>query len=479
MKKFFFFAAALVASMSMMAQQPAVEFHYMPTLGDKNANQEEYTTDKNTTCTVAADEVLISGTNFTVKNAYATKYVAVGVMADTAYNTIMIGNEAVNFVTRRIQGQDNPKDAAAGNPATSLNVPTSGACFKVDVQKAGLLIVAVKSTPDKNQFAYSGLVGAGAALKAQPNEYRYLTMSNNTSGTAIGNPDGCLQIYVKGDRYGILKSSPETPGSLYGNGTYKTNGAGVMVVEVTPEQSPYIIGTGGSKMMACGFAFVDEDDANFENLTIVAKGCTDKAGNPHSDVTLYDANLLTNPNLKVQDCSKVLKEIKLTAYMPDAWVNDTIGYAAHDLKKKFGCYVWADGITGVIHEMAVDKDNDHKYTYTAKVDESVASINAIFINSHLIQSPTDSTKMIVSIDWNGDANQTVNIENITESSCYIVAAAASAKATVADDTDCDGKVDTALEDVMIEAMDNKFIKNGHLYLKKNGRVYNAAGAMVK
>ena len=55
MKKIFFLAAAVAASMSMMA---AVEFHYLPTAGDKNAAGVEFnTTDK---VTVPAGEVFIT-----------------------------------------------------------------------------------------------------------------------------------------------------------------------------------------------------------------------------------------------------------------------------------------------------------------------------------------------------------------------------------------------------------------------------------
>lgn len=64
MKKVFFLASAVAASMSMMA---AVDFHYLPTAGDKNAAGTEFTsTDK---VAVTAGEKLVEGTNFTVYNA--------------------------------------------------------------------------------------------------------------------------------------------------------------------------------------------------------------------------------------------------------------------------------------------------------------------------------------------------------------------------------------------------------------------------
>ena len=69
MKKIFFLAAAVAASMSMMA---AVEFHYLPTAGDKNAAGVEFnTTDK---VTVPAGEVFITGEAFDVYNAYEPTY---------------------------------------------------------------------------------------------------------------------------------------------------------------------------------------------------------------------------------------------------------------------------------------------------------------------------------------------------------------------------------------------------------------------
>jgi len=474
MKKILFFAACTLASMSMMAAQPSVEFHYLPTAGDKNAKGDAFTTSDKVA--VEADEVFITGTNFTVKNAYATTYKVVGMMTDTAYNTMMIGDTEVDYKIQRIQGQDNPKDAAGGNPGTSLLVPTQGACFKVEVSKAGVLMVAVKTTPNKAQFAYSDLTSAGGALAGTPNQFSYLTMSNNTSGTPIGNPDGCMQAFYQGDQFGELHGAPEMINTLYGNGGYNTNGVGVLMIQVDPIMSPYIIGTGGSKMMACGFGFVASDDANLANLTVVAKGCKDKDGNEHADVTLFNSSLMTNPNLKVQDCSYTPNYITVTGFMPDTWVADTVGYGQYSLKKKFGCYIWGDGITAAIHEMTVDKDNASKYSYKMALNPSTTStINAIFINSHLVVTGEgEAAKGSVSIDWNGDANQTVDLTNITADICYIVTNQAAAKATAVVDEDCDGT--TALKNVYENARIRKQLVNGALIITVDEKKFNALGA---
>ena len=128
MKKIFFLAAAVAASMNMMA---VVEFHYLPTAGDKNAAGVEFnTTDK---VTVPAGEVFITGEAFDVYNAYETTYKVVGMMTDTAYSHLQIGDVTVDYTIQRIQGQDNPT-AGAGNPVIDMKAPNKGACFKVTVK---------------------------------------------------------------------------------------------------------------------------------------------------------------------------------------------------------------------------------------------------------------------------------------------------------------------------------------------------------
>ena len=90
MKKIFFLAAAMAASMSLMAQ---VEFHYLPTAGDKNAAGVEFT--KSDKVEVAAGEQFIAGENFDVFNAYKTTYKVVGMVTDTAYSHLQIGDVVV------------------------------------------------------------------------------------------------------------------------------------------------------------------------------------------------------------------------------------------------------------------------------------------------------------------------------------------------------------------------------------------------
>lgn len=99
MKKFFFLASAVAVSMSMMAQ---VDFQYLPTAGDKNAAGVEF--DGKNKVEVAAGEKLAEGANFTVYNAYKTTYKAVGMMTDTAYSHLQIGDVTVDYTTQRIQG---------------------------------------------------------------------------------------------------------------------------------------------------------------------------------------------------------------------------------------------------------------------------------------------------------------------------------------------------------------------------------------
>ena len=63
-----------------------------------------------------------------------TTYKVVGMMTDTAYSHLQIGDITVDYTTQRIQGQDNPT-AGGANPVIDMKCPNAGACFKVNVKK--------------------------------------------------------------------------------------------------------------------------------------------------------------------------------------------------------------------------------------------------------------------------------------------------------------------------------------------------------
>ncbi len=469
MKKFFFFASALAASVSMMA---AVDFHYLPTAGDKNAAGTEFTSkDK---VEVAAGETLVEGTNFTVYNAYKTTYKVVGMMTDTAYSHLQIGDVMVDYTTQRIQGQDNPT-AGGANPVIDMKCPNAGACFKVNVKKDGYLYVAVKSTPNKQQFVFEGVEETNGTVAGAMVGFQYLSMSRNT-GEDFGNPNGGICVeYVGNGELNELMAPPAMPCTVLG-GNYTINGVGVLIVPVYAEAENYIVGTAGSKMMACGFGFSEE---KVEVKAIGSKGI--KALKPdytgednYEDVVLTDAKYLAK-----QDCSDA--PIMLRAKIPANEACDSVsiwntgvsdGKGGIKASVNMTGYVWADGVEPQF--IAMSKSGAY---YVLQVDK-LKKFNVIFLAGKV-------TGWDAASGYKGNYSQTVDINNITADACYQItgfdASNKEQKCTV-QALDClTGEELTALEDAKVLQTAKKVITaDGQLQLvMADGTVFNVLGAVVE
>ena len=474
MKKLFFFASALAMSMSMTA---GVDFHYLPTAGDKNAAGKEFTSkDK---VEVAKGEKLVEGTNFTVYNAYETTYKVVGMMTDTAYSHLQIGDVTVDYTTQRIQGQDNPT-AGGANPVIDMKCPNAGACFKVNVKKDGYLYVAVKSTPNKQQFVFEGVEEANGTVDGTMVGFQYLSMSRNT-GAAFGKPNGGICVeYVGTGEYNELMAPPPMPCTVLG-GNYTINGVGVLIVPVYADAENYIVGTAGSKMMACGFGFSEE---KVEVKAIGSKNI--KAQKPdytgednYEDVVLTDAYYLVK-----QDCSdapimlraKIPTNEKLdtTAVWNTATTNGTNADGTPKLKASINLtgYVWADGVEPQF--IAMSKSGNY---YVLQVDK-LKKFNVSFLAGKV--SGWDEKA-----GYKGKYGQTVDIKDITANACYQITGFDAAKKDqlcTVQALDClTGDELTALEDAKVLQTAKKVITaDGQLQLiMADGTVFNVLGATIK
>ena len=465
MKKVFFLASAIAASMSMMA---AVDFKYLPTAGDKSAAGTEFTTKDHVE--VTAGEKLAEGENFTVYNAYKTKYKVVGMMTDTAYCKLKIGDVTVDFTTSHIQGQDNPT-AGGANPVIDMKCPNAGACFKVDVKKDGYLYVAVKSTPNKQQFAFEGVVESAGQVAGSMLGYQYLTMSNNTTGTPVGTPDGALCVEYQGDaEYNYLQAPPAMPNAVYGS-NYSTNGIGVLCIKVYADASPYIVGTAGSKMMACGFGFSEEA---VEVTAIGSKGI--KALKPEWEYNdNYEDVVLTNKdNIKVVDCSDA--PIMLRAKIPanEAASDSAIWNKTKDGKASVNmtAYVTTEGADPLF--IASSKSGNY---YVFQVDK-LKKFNVRFL-AGTVSALTEEG------GYKGAYGDTEEIQNVTADACYQIDgfdATNKEQKCIVKTLDCvTGEEITAIDQVEALQVSKKVIgADGQLQLiMADGTVYNAMGTMVK
>ena len=136
--------------------------------------------------------------------------------------------------------------------------------------------------------------------------------------------------------------------------------------------------------------------------------------------------------------------ITVKAKVPAHWTNTITAW------------VWGDGI------------QDHSVTPTKEgewyvVTENTTSLNIIFRNG---------------TDWNGDANQTVDITGITSNICYQLTQEGDAKATY---TVVDCPIATDVEDVEVQKpVARKVLINQSLYLvMPNGDVYDISGRQVR
>lgn len=96
------------------------------------------------------------------------------------------------------------------------------------------------------------------------------------------------------------------------------------------------------------------------------------------------------------------------------------------------------------------------------VTENVTSLNIIFRNG---------------TDWNGNANQTEDITNITTNTCYQLSQSGDAKAQYTQ-VDCGDA--TNIDNVEIDQLQaRKLLYKGALYLiMPNGDIYNTAGTLI-
>lgn len=446
-------AATMVAGMSLA--DSGIEFKYLPTAGDKTAAGNEFSS--GTAVAVEADEVLAEGTNFTVYNAFKTTYKSVGIMADTAYNTVKINDVEVDLKIQRIQGQDNPRDADSGNPGLTLKVPASGACFRINVKAAGKLIAIIKSTPNKNFFAFDQVKTNNGKIIGSAVEYRYAAMAANVAdANAYGDPTGLAQIYYKGDEWGQMMTNGNTPQSLYST-TDATNGVGIIMIDVDPEYGDYIIGTGGSKMMACGFAFVPEAEA--KDLKITAIGSEDKNNKPHSNVDLYPFG----QKAVTQECGEKLNEYKITMFAPNEWIlpADTTNADSTKWAYKCSCVISEGDAAAKIYEMAVVKkisdtnprplNNEYTYTYKTKA----TSFNVSFLCGTKF-----TTKNMCSL----------TVKDVKAESSFTVLYNADGKCTIKDVADAyDNEKDGPFNDTALKSLSSE---------KSSSFVYNILGQRV-
>lgn len=243
MKKFFFFAAALVASASMNAQ-------FVKFAGIAEAENEA--------------TALTAGTALGSNEA-----IEASVAFDDNYKTVNLKHEGFGWWeidganvnaqadTLGLQGATNPKDADGANPANACTVPSGGAVFAVSAKADGWLYIFHKASSNKQYMVeengspigyhfgmvttdVNGYFGEAGARKV----LEFTIEGNNELGQIT---DGRKLLFVED----YAKAEGD---ETIGTADYKRNGLGVIAVPCYKDCNYWFHAT-GSKMSAVGVAY--------------------------------------------------------------------------------------------------------------------------------------------------------------------------------------------------------------------------------
>ena len=145
MKKFFFFAAALVASVSVNAQ--FVQFSH------DGLNADAVTA-------IPAGTALGSNDAFVATTAFEDSYKIVN-LKNAGFGWVVVDGQVLCADTLGIQGNTNPKDADGNSPATAYTVPVSGAVFQVEAKADGVLMIVHKASSNKQYTVFENNIPVG------------------------------------------------------------------------------------------------------------------------------------------------------------------------------------------------------------------------------------------------------------------------------------------------------------------------------
>ena len=316
MKKFFFFAAALMVSAAAMATAEV----YTPSQTDYPTEAEVKDGTASRTA-VDAGTVLYTGTAFDVKNAFATTYQRVGLNAN-AYTTLtMNGSNIVVPDQWGIQGNDNPKDADGGNPALTNVAPSQGAVYQIDVKQDGVIYVFHKASSNKHYTVFEiygteatslgydfAMITCPGTAEANKGKVPFLagilckdiiTDTLITYTPTVGDDGYVVSGGIVFPEIPLLREDVPTYGKIADstlvqkNGAYARNGLGVIAFPVYANTS-YYVNACGSKMSLAAIAFETE-------------AVTVKVSDGTNEIELYSSVHTAVENVEAVKVNKVIE----------------------------------------------------------------------------------------------------------------------------------------------------------------------------
>ncbi len=228
MKKFFFFAAALVASVSMSAQYAHV-------------NLEGLSQDAATSLEVGT--VLATTDGGVVNVPFATTWKVVNAKTDS-YGWFYAGENALNSDTLAVQGQDNGKDEDGGNPALTLKDYANGAALGFEATKNGYLTVFHKASSNKQYVVFEEGTAVG---------YEFAQLAKIGEAPEVI----CYEVKGVGEFNEVKEPINKVEEIVVKEGLVSKNGESAMRFPVY-EGVKYHFGATGSKMTLLGVYFSEE-----------------------------------------------------------------------------------------------------------------------------------------------------------------------------------------------------------------------------
>lgn len=244
MKKFFLFAAALVASVSVNAQYIS--------LSKEGLNQDEAVAVAAGTSFGANDEIATSA-------AFDDTYKVVGIKHEGYYD-FQIDGAAVGADTLGIQGQTNPKDADGSNPANACTKVATGAVLQINATHDGWIYVFHKASSNKQYMVFENEIPVG---------YKFGMVTTDANGYfGTENAIYPIEYEIEGNNelnqitdsrkilfaedYAKLAINPED--TTIGKADYKRNGLSVIAFQCFANCKYWVHAT-GSKISATGVAY--------------------------------------------------------------------------------------------------------------------------------------------------------------------------------------------------------------------------------
>lgn len=253
MKKIFFFAAAMAATVSASAQFAKFDATAKGLVDATSAAVELTSTD-----VLAETETFTASVAF-VDN-YSLKTVKHNEFVQFAGTDGVALNEATD--TLGLQGSNNPKDADGGNPANAMTVAAGGAVFKVTAKADGYLYIFHKASSNKQYVVLEG----DAAGMTHVNHCFGMVTTDKAGFFGVVDSTVVIEYTIEGNNeYGQItdgrkiyfaedyaKDPADT--TNFGVAVYKQNGLGAIGVPCYAGMDYWFHAT-GSKMTALGVAY--------------------------------------------------------------------------------------------------------------------------------------------------------------------------------------------------------------------------------